>query len=1144
MKRLGDPRPPGRPAFVWALWTGDELPGNVDDTEVLLSARGPDELFAQVEIAGSLRTAVLAPEGDDDARKLFGVLGGTAARIALLLSSSRQPAEHGRHRYRVGISLFTYERGGDVGELSISLDDAVLKKVGEMAGHTAAGQPATWLRRHLQLARLPGEPPLAPERLIVSAGPGGAAEGDGFRLHGYGLCADVYVNNGVHRLRRVMAATSRDAKGPMTLIRGHLRLIDASQAATLRAEMRQQLRRLSAGEGFLAMWHEYNRLDSRFIHRQVRDFGYARYRSVHRLADGVVRLVIDAESATAEGGLRWVERVAQALGHGTPLELEASASLPGLLLAEDTEDTGNSWRLVDEEMPALNARGAVTGADTREGTVDLRLQNLGRSTATGIGPAQTVNLPANGMLFLSFRGDRRQLIRRKEAFDRISRRGTAIPNLLTLLEGGMVDAPLTRPPLRGVSDAAREIFGRGDGPTDRQEEAIEIALNTPDVAIIQGPPGTGKTQVITALQARLAEEGKSYADLRGSILLSSFQHAAVDELAERSKVFGLPANRVDRAGRGTTVQADQWRNEAIGRLRNTLGAPGRKLAALRRVAALSAGYLVTPLDARGTSALLSEIAELTEGLLPVLLADRLRERLDALKRTSAATAPATTDEDELAARALRGVRVTAEAFADDGPGAAGKALRRLRALPEPQPAQPAGTGRDAPAEGDLATLEQASAWAKDGSPPWLAELSAARDRLLDHVLRPSGPAPTPVSDPGVAELLDEVNAELEDAVRVSPDEGPDLALVEYLEALEDDPEAVAWTLRAYTASYAATCQQASSPAMTAAKQQTRPTDVVFDTVIIDEAARANPLDLMIPLIHAGTRIVLVGDQNQLPHMLEPDIERAMGDHGLLRESLFERLFTRLGRPDAPVKRVVTLDTQFRMHRELGDFVSRNFYRGTLSSQVPDEYFAHALPGYTPAVAAWLDVPHAAGREYGTRSRRRPAEAKVIAAELDRLLPVEPDRTFGVISFYADQVAEIWKELIARGLATHTAGGYTAAEHLQHDSRGNRLNRLRVGTVDAFQGNEFDFVLLSVTRSGSARSAPPPNTPEYRRWVAGRYGHLVLRNRLCVAMSRQKRLLVAVGDQAMFEEGPAETAPLTDFLRLCRKGAPYGRVLSA
>ena len=82
---------------------------------------------------------------------------------------------------------------------------------------------------------------------------------------------------------------------------------------------------------------------------------------------------------------------------------------------------------------------------------------------------------------------------------------------------------------------------------------------------------------------------------------------------------------------------------------------------------------------------------------------------------------------------------------------------------------------------------------------------------------------------------------------------------EFLHRLEDEYEAV---VRKYSTTTAATCQASLDLRLGSHE--------VFDLVIIDEAARANPLDLLIPM-SMGKKIVLVGDHKQLPHMLEPDV---------------------------------------------------------------------------------------------------------------------------------------------------------------------------------------------------------------------------------------------------------------------------------
>lgn len=56
----------------------------------------------------------------------------------------------------------------------------------------------------------------------------------------------------------------------------------------------------------------------------------------------------------------------------------------------------------------------------------------------------------------------------------------------------------------GLTKRVRKNIFKND-LTENQKKAIEIALNTPDIAIIQGPPGTGKTTVINAICERLFE---------------------------------------------------------------------------------------------------------------------------------------------------------------------------------------------------------------------------------------------------------------------------------------------------------------------------------------------------------------------------------------------------------------------------------------------------------------------------------------------------------------------------------------------------------------------------------------------------------------------------------------------------------------
>jgi superfamily I DNA and/or RNA helicase len=79
--------------------------------------------------------------------------------------------------------------------------------------------------------------------------------------------------------------------------------------------------------------------------------------------------------------------------------------------------------------------------------------------------------------------------------------------------------------------------------------------------------------------------------------------------------------------------------------------------------------------------------------------------------------------------------------------------------------------------------------------------------------------------------------------------------------------------------------------------------------------------------------------------------------------------------------------------------------------------------------------------------------------------------------------------------------------------------------------EFDVVVLSLTRANSH-----PASEEDEKKLRQKYGFLTLVNRLCVAMSRQRRLLIVAGDEQMAIDAPVSLknlAPLKGFLDLCR-----------
>ena len=86
-----------------------------------------------------------------------------------------------------------------------------------------------------------------------------------------------------------------------------------------------------------------------------------------------------------------------------------------------------------------------------------------------------------------------------------------------------------------LTPIVKEVFNYNQ--TDKQAEAVDVAINTPDIALIQGPPGTGKTKVISAIVKRLQEISDKNQAPAGELLVCSEQHDAVENVASGSDVL-------------------------------------------------------------------------------------------------------------------------------------------------------------------------------------------------------------------------------------------------------------------------------------------------------------------------------------------------------------------------------------------------------------------------------------------------------------------------------------------------------------------------------------------------------------------------------------------------------------------------------
>ena len=424
--------------------------------------------------------------------------------------------------------------------------------------------------------REPDEPPGA--RALLSGSPvRDAGKRTAFRLLGAGFAVDVECGSD-DRLRatRVVGRPRKvegDERRPIYLVTGRIGFCDVTVAGRFRSVARTELDTLVAqSDSYLGLWRTYNDKEREAVLRRARQFRWVRYSSRRQLPDGAWRFRIDAK-AGKEDDLR--ERLDALDGES----FEAGEEVP--LAIQRT----------DSEGPSRDRRRPFTGEARGEAGISASLDLRPPPDRDDREP------PGKGFLFVSLGGDEVRIKRRTDAWERIRSCANPMPQLGMMIEGQPVPERHGRR-LRPVTRAVLDVF---PDPNDRQRLALDVALNTPDVALVQGPPGTGKTRVIAALQARLAEqdEGTGPGGLSGNTLLTSFQHDAVENAAAATRVMGLPAVKVgyrrgsDEARDGVEVWATETA-QAARAVRGRAGTEDSVHAALRAVREIVVAYLKAP----------------------------------------------------------------------------------------------------------------------------------------------------------------------------------------------------------------------------------------------------------------------------------------------------------------------------------------------------------------------------------------------------------------------------------------------------------------------------------------------------------------------------------------------------------------------
>lgn len=291
--------------------------------------------------------------------------------------------------------------------------------------------------------------------------------------------------------------------------------------------------------------------------------------------------------------------------------------------------------------------------------------------------------------------------------------------------------------------------------------------------------------------------------------------------------------------------------------------------------------------------------------------------------------------------------------------------------------------------------------------------------------------------------------------------------------------------------------------------------VGIDVVIIDEVSKSSFIDLLIPILY-GKTVILVGDHRQLPPMYEfsklrDDDFEGLDDSIINKEinkeftSLYEECFFKTLFEKIPDSYKTMLVQQYRCHEHIMH-VFNHFYKGELKLGFAGQnnnkrHNVKLLSNGRNIIEPdkhiyFVDCKQNETHEADSTSMYNTGEARVVV-ELIRKLntyfkshPELEKLSIGVICTYGDQARKV-KELLK-------------SEKVKTDAFKTDVEKMIVSTVDDFQGDERDIIILSTVRNPENPNRSNP-------------GFILAYQRINVALSRARRMLVMVGNRKYLEE---------------------------
>ena len=285
-------------------------------------------------------------------------------------------------------------------------------------------------------------------------------------------------------------------------------------------------------------------------------------------------------------------------------------------------------------------------------------------------------------------------------------------------------------------------------------------------------------------------------------------------------------------------------------------------------------------------------------------------------------------------------------------------------------------------------------------------------------------------------------------------------------------------------------------------------------VIMDESTQSSEATTLIPLSLPGVeKIVFVGDQKQLSSFSQVPS---------LSLSLFERVLF-----NGTYREPHMLDTQYRMHPLISEFPRKKFYNNLLKD------------GITEEDRKWEGIPAKPLRFWDTFGDAREQRVRVgfredkgytytNRGEVEYLLKIlisfiyekgVPRKDIGIITPYRGQRDLISSLLVNNSLINPTKEGLHVEvdrDDIFSDDKPvtiHMVSGIMIASVDAFQGREKNFMIMSCVRSNHE----------------GQIGFLRDGRRLNVALTRAKYGMALVGDFECLRKGDTLWRDYCDYL---------------